>query len=315
MIIAFDSRLPREWYAPLDRHTMLPIPEDEQTNFQGKDYPWLAAEVLMTTFYQKITRELISSMPNLRLVTQFGVGYDNIDVATCRERDILVANTPHPVIEPTAELCFGLMLSLVRRVPELDRSIRNHTLTFGLMQNLGHSLSGKTLGIIGLGNIGKALARRAVASNMCVLYHNRHRLTKEQESQYQVRYVSMEELLRESDVVSLNLPMSAEVRHLIGERELRMMKSTAYLVNTARGAHVDEPMLARALKEGWIAGAALDVFEREPEICEELKSLDNCVLVPHIGTATWECRREMADAMVANILAFEENHPEKMTLV
>jgi len=260
-------------------------------------------------------------LPKLKLVTQFGVGYDNIDVAECHRRGILVTNTPQPVIEPTAELCMALIMGIARRTAELDRGIRNKEVEFGLLRNLGHSLYGKTLGIIGMGNIGRSVARRAIACGMKVIYHNRHEVSGDVLAALNggngelIQYVTQDELLRTADYVSLNLPYTPAVKHLIGEKELRMMKPEAFLINTARGAHVDEQVLIRALQERWIAGAALDVYEFEPKISEGLKALDNVLLVPHIGTGTWEGRKAMCDAMIDNILAFADGETDKMTTV
>lgn len=302
MKIAYDKMLPLGWFTRLNEHEM--------------NAPMEEAEVLLTTFYGKVTRETLAQMPNLRLITQFGVGYDNIDVAACKERGILVTNTPMPVIESTAELCMGLIYALARRISELDRGLRDGTCEpFGLMNNLSHTVYGKTLGIIGMGNIGRAVARRAAAAGMNILYHNRHRLPAEVEQLYGAQYVDQDYLIRNADFVSLNLPLTDDVRHLISERELKMMKPTAYLINTARGAHVDEAALVRALQDKTIAGAAIDVYEHEPVITEELKHLNNCIIVPHVGTATWETRQAMADAMIDNIIAYTNGNYDKMTIV
>ena len=316
--------LPSEWFSRLAEHELIP-----DTALYGESFGCentekrnaLEAEVLTTNFYKPVRRELLDKLPKLRLVTQFGVGYDNIDVAECRQRGILVTNTPQPVIEPTAELCMALIMGIARRTAELDRGIRTNDVQFGLLRNLGHSLYGKTLGIIGMGNIGRSVARRAIACGMRVIYHNRHEINGDVLAALNggngelIKYVSQEELLRTADYVSLNLPYTPEVRHLIGERELKMMKRDAFLINTARGAHVDEEALIRALREGWIAGAALDVYEHEPQISDGLKELDNVLLVPHIGTGTWEGRKAMCDAMLDNIIAFANNEIDKMTLV
>ena len=319
MKIIIDTMLPSEWFDRLAKHELVP-----DTALYGDGLGCEDAEVLTTNFYKPVRKELLDKLPKLKLVTQFGVGYDNIDVAECRKRGILVTNTPQPVIEPTAELCMALIMGIARRTAELDRKIKDERLMvngerikFGLLENLGHSLYGKTLGIIGMGNIGRSVARRAIACGMRVIYHNRHevpveRLTSEGLT---AEYVSQDELLQTADYVSLNLPYTPEVRHLIGERELKMMKKEAFLINTARGAHVDENALIEALREGWIAGAALDVYEHEPQISEELKELDNVLLVPHIGTGTWEGRKAMCDAMIDNIIAFANNELDKMTTV
>ena len=304
MKIAFTTSLPAEGFARLEQHTLY-APLEE-------------ADVLVSTFDKPVTREMIMSSPHLQLVTNFGVGFNNIDLEACRERGIRVTNTPQPVIEPTAELAFALMHDVARRTAEFDRKLRQGKAeAFGVMNNLSHSLYGKTLGIIGMGRIGQALARRAVASGMQIVYHNRRPLGDEDIRRlgYEARYMSKEELLETADFVSLNLPYTPEVKHLIGERELKMMKNSAYLINTARGAHVDEEALVEALKGGVIAGAAMDVYEHEPQIHPELLTLDNVVLSPHTGTGTWEGRIAMCENVCDNILAWERKDIDSMDIV
>ena len=304
MRIAFTTALPHEGFARLSGHVLYA--------------PLAEAEVLVSTFDQPVTREMIMSAPHLQLVANFGVGFNNIDLDACRERGIRVTNTPNPVIEPTAELAFALMHDVARRTAEFDRKLRaGKAEPFGVMNNLSHSLYGKTLGIIGMGRIGQALARRAVASGMRVVYHNRRPLGDEAMRRlgYEARYVSKEELLMEADFVSLNLPYTPEVKHIIDGKALRMMKPTAYLINTARGAHVDEQALVKALKEGEIAGAAMDVYEHEPQITPELLEMDNVVLSPHTGTGTWEGRIAMCENVCDNILAWEEGNIQRMDIV
>lgn len=304
MKIAFTTSLPAEGFSRLAAHKLYA--------------PLSEATVLVSTFDYPVTREMIANAPHLQLITNFGVGFNNIDLDACRERGIRVTNTPQPVIEPTAELAFALMHDVARRTAEFDRKLRlGTTEPFGVMNNLSHSLYGKTLGIIGMGRIGQALARRAVASGMTVIYHNRRPLGDEAMRLlgYEATYVSMEELLQISDFISLNLPYAPEVKHLIGANELRMMKSTAYLINTARGAHVHEEALVQALKTGEIAGAAMDVYEHEPQIHPELRTLDNVVLSPHTGTGTWEGRIAMCENVCDNILAWEKQELHKMNIV
>jgi glyoxylate reductase len=304
MKIAFTTPLPQEGFLPLEGHTLY-APLEE-------------AEVLVSTFDYRVTREMIESAPFLRLITNFGVGFNNIDLQACQEHNIRVTNTPQPVIEPTAELAFALMHDVARRTAEFDRKLRAGTAeAFGVMNNLSHSLYGKTLGIIGMGRIGQALARRAVASGMSIIYHNRKPLAEGTIKQlgYEAKYVTHEELLQSADFVSLNLPFTPEVKHLIGAEELQMMKPTAYLINTARGAHLDEQALVEALKNGEIAGAAMDVYEHEPQITPELLLLDNVVLSPHTGTGTWEGRIAMCENVCDNILAWEQQDINKMNIV
>ena len=302
MRIAFTTDLPGEGLTRLSAHSLY-VPLSE-------------ADILVSTFDKPVTAAMIASAPDLKLIANFGVGYNNIDLEACRARGIRVTNTPQPVIEPTAELAFALMICVARRMSEFDRALRNGTCQpMAVMNNLSHSLYGKTLGIIGLGRIGQALARRAVASGMQVIYHNRHRLPEQIEAQYNARYVDFGTLLQDSDFVSLNLPYTPEVHHLIGKQELGQMKRSAYLINTARGAHIDELALVEALKSGIIAGAAMDVYEHEPQISPELLTLPNVVLSPHTGTGTWEGRIAMCHNIEDNILAFEQNDFNKMNIV
>ena len=304
MKIAFTTILPDEGFTRLSGHELYA--------------PLTEAQVLVSTFDKPVTREMIDNAPNLQLVTNFGVGFNNIDLDACCERGIRVTNTPQPVIEPTAELAFALMHDVARRTAEFDRKLRQSTAEpFGVMNNLSHSLYGKTLGIIGMGRIGQALARRAIAAGMTIIYHNRKPLGDEAMRQlgYEAKYLTKEEVLQTADFVSLNLPYTPDVRHLIDEQELKMMKKSAYLINTARGAHVCEEALVQALKNGEIAGAAMDVYEHEPQIHPELLTLDNVVLSPHTGTGTWEGRIAMCENVCDNILAWEKGEIESMNIV
>ncbi len=301
MTIAFTTQLPKEGFKRLEGH-LLDAPKEE-------------AEVLVSTFDYKVTKQMIDAMPKLRLIANFGAGYNNIDLEACKSRGIRVTNTPQPVIEPTAELAFALMIDIARKVSEFDRKVRAGQAVFGVMNNLSHSLYGKTLGILGMGRIGQALARRAKASGMKIIYYNRHRLSDEIEQTYDATYVDFQMLLQDSDFLSLNLPYTPEVHHIIGKPELGMMKRSAYLINTARGAHVDEAALVEALKSGIIAGAAMDVYEHEPAVSPELLDLPNVVLSPHTGTGTWEGRIAMCENVCDNIIAFEQKEINKMNIV
>ena len=352
MKIIFTTQLPHEGFQLLSNTpgVQLIMPEQERLDIPSFiQSVHTDAEILVATFDYTVSKELIDSMPNLQLITNFGVGYNNIDLDACRARGIRVTNTPQPVIEPTAELAFALMIDIARRVSEFDRKIRGigpqtEPLRFGVMQNLSHSLYGKTLGIIGMGRIGLSLARRALASGMKVIYHNRkprvvsseyrvvsseyrvvstkaESLRRREEVESQVptvestQYVDFQTLLQDSDFVSLNLPYTPESHHIIGKPELGMMKRSAYLINTARGAHIDEKALVEALQSGIIAGAAMDVYEHEPQINPELLTLNNVVLSPHTGTGTWEGRIAMCENVAENILAFIHNEIDKMNIV
>ena len=342
MKIIFTTQLPHEGFQLLSNTpgVQLIMPEQERLDIPSFiQSAHTDAEILVATFDYTVSKELIDSMPNLQLITNFGVGYNNIDLDACRARGIRVTNTPQPVIEPTAELAFALMIDIARRVSEFDRKIRGigpqtEPLRFGVMQNLSHSLYGKTLGIIGMGRIGLSLARRALASGMKVIYHNRKpyrtgealqdaelqngdkRLQDGQSPTVEsTQYVDFQTLLQDSDFVSLNLPYTPESHHIIGKPELGMMKRSAYLINTARGAHIDEKALVEALQSGIIAGAAMDVYEHEPQINPELLTLNNVVLSPHTGTGTWEGRIAMCENVAENILAFIHNEIDKMNIV
>lgn len=316
MRIAFTTELPQEGFHRLTERGLT-----DRVMIHGEDSAWQEAEILVSTFDYRVPREMIESMPKLKLIANFGAGYNNIDIDACRERGIRVTNTPQPVVEPTAELAFALMIDIARRVSEFDRAVRSqlsevsHFEGFGVMRNLSHSLYGKTLGIIGMGRIGQALARRAMASGMKILYFNWHKLPVEIEHKYEATYVDFQTLLQDSDFVSLNLPYTPDVHHIIGKPELGMMKRSAYLINTARGAHVDEAALVEALQSGIIAGAAMDVYEHEPSVSTALLSLPNVVLSPHTGTGTWEGRIAMCENVTDNILAFMQNDLQAMDIV
>lgn len=307
MKIAFTTELPREGFRRLGGHTLYA--------------PFEEADILVSTFDAKVSGELIAAMPNLKLIANFGAGYNNIDLEACKTRGIRVTNTPQPVIEPTAELAFALMIDIARRVSEFDRTVRAGQAVFGVMNNLSHSLYGKTLGILGMGRIGQALARRAKASGMQIIYHNRHKINDDAlkalngGNDEMVKYVDFQTLLQDSDYLSLNLPYTPEVHHIIGKPELGMMKRSAYLINTARGAHVDEAALIEALKSGIIAGAALDVYEHEPAVSSELLNLPNVVLSPHTGTGTWEGRIAMCENVTDNIISFIDGRLNDMDIV
>lgn len=271
-------------------------------------------DVLCTMFDFPVNKELMDRATNLKLVANYAVGYDNIDIPYAIEKGITVANTPDQVTAPTANLALALLLDTARRVTECDRCLRQEgrNMKVGVLENLGVAVTGQTLGIVGMGRIGQALAKRAKACGMEVLYYKRRQLDNEAETRIGAEYVSFEELLERSDFVSINAPYTKETYHLIGEKELQKMKSTAILINTARGPLVDEHALIKALKEGIIRGAGLDVFEFGDFPSPELLELDNVVLTPHIGTQTLQTRIEMAKAVSDNVIGFlEEDRPVK----
>jgi glyoxylate reductase len=252
----------------------------------------------------KVNEDLLSHASNLKVISNYGVGYDNIDVAAATRRGIVVTNTPDVVTEATAELAFGLMLAVTRRIAEADRILRlKKPYRWGPMAMLGMELTGKTLGIVGFGRIGQAVARRAKAFGMKVKYFQRKPRSGSSDQKDECYFTPLEELLRESDVVSIHVPLTEETFHLIGEKELALMKKGAFLINTSRGPVLDEEALVKALESGHLGGAGLDVFEKEPRIHPRLMELENTVLTPHIGTSTIETRTEMAHLAAQNLLA------------
>jgi len=261
-------------------------------------------EGLLCTINDRIDAAVLDQCASLKVIANFGVGFNNIDVVAATAHKIPVANTPGVLTDATADLAFGLLLAMARRMGEGERLVRSGQWTgWEPMQLLGADVSGATLGIIGFGRIGRAVAERARAFSMRVLYWNRTRLTEDQESQTGAYFVEFEELLGEADFVSLHVPYGRETHHLIGEAQLRLMKPEAFLINTSRGAVIDEPALVRALQSGRIAGAGLDVYEHEPKLSPGLDQLENVVLAPHLGSATIGTRTKMGMIAVDNLLA------------
>lgn len=248
---------------------------------------------------------LLNEFPKLKIIARYGVGYDNVDVEACTRRGIYVTHTPGVLSHSVAELTIGLMLCLSRKIIQADKYVRTEWAKLEKLPNLlkGMDLHGKILGIIGLGRIGYQVAVRAKAFGMEIMYYDVER-KRDAEENLGAHYASLETLLRKADFISLHVPLTSETRGLIGERELKLMKPTAYLINTSRGPVVDEEALYRALKEGWIAGAGLDVFSREPlPLNSPLTSLENVILTPHVGTYTAETRRAMALMCIENVRA------------
>ncbi|MDD2503629.1 MAG: NAD(P)-dependent oxidoreductase [Clostridia bacterium] len=258
-----------------------------------------------------VDEELMDAAPKLKIISVYGSGYDNVDVKAATERGILVTNIPDAVTDSTAELTIGLMLNVMRRISEFDRKLRQKdSFSWGRANIFGHVLHDKELGIVGMGRIGRAVAKRASAFGMRISYYNRKRLDPVIEMELGVAYKRFDDLLKAADVISIHTPLNKETRHLIGERELSMMKSSAYLINTSRGAVIDEKALVRHLMEGKLAGAGLDVYEEEPIILPELLKLDNVVLTPHIGTDTFETHLQMTRESAQNIIDFfNGRHP------
>lgn len=306
MKILVTYNLPRQPFENLPSDWEFTFPTNEEMSREEiikilPDY-----DVLLTIFHSHsaVDKAIIDAGSKLRLISNYGVGYNNIDTVYARQKGISVTNTPQSVNNPTAELAMALMLCAARRVAECNMRLRHEKESmWGTMKNLGVCLEGKTLGIIGMGNIGKNVARKAEAFGMHIIYYNRNTEVPG------YHRTDLDTLLRKSDFISLHTPLTTESRHLIGQRELSLMKPEAILINTARGAVVDETALAEALSKRRIAGAALDVFEDEPHITEILYSLDNVILTPHIGTGTIDTRIAMAREALDNIYNFFTGKP------
>lgn len=305
ILVAFDTV--REGFEAITAHHEVIFPPKGRDFTQEEIAERLpGCDVLCSVFDIPVGPDLIDKGESLKLIANYAVGYNNIDTAYAASKGIVVTNTPRSVIEPTADLAMALLLSCTRRVAEWDRLFRRDraSIEHGRLCRLGGNLYGKTLGILGFGNIGAAMARRCQALGMNVLYNKRTRLSSEEEQRLNVVYGSKEEIIRQADVLSLHTPLTPETHHLIGEAELAMMKPSAILINTARGAVVDEQALVKALQEKRIAAAGLDVFENKDIPMPELFDMDNVTLTPHIGTQTYDSRVEMVHELCNNVLGF-----------
>ncbi len=270
-----------------------------------------SADVLVPTVTDQIDAPLLAQAgERLKLVANFGAGVDHIDVATARQRGIHVSNTPGVVTEDTADMAMALILAVGRRIPEgLSLMQTGDWDGWSPTAHLGARLSGRRLGILGMGRIGQAVARRAAAFGMPVEYHNRHRLRPEVESDLKVTFQeSLDRMVGRSDIISINCPHTPSTFHLMNARRLKLMKPDAVIVNTSRGEVIDENALTRMLRAGEIAGAGLDVFEHGHEINPRLRELPNVVLLPHMGSATVEGRLEMGERVIINIKTFDDGH-------
>ena len=268
-------------------------------------------DVLVPTLTDSIDADLIAAAgPELKLIANFGNGIDHIDLSAARARGIIVTNTPGVFTEDTADMTMALILSVPRRLAEGNKMVRDGTWRgWGPMHMLGHRVGGKILGIIGMGRIGQAVARRARAFGLSIHYHNRHRLPPALELELGATWHgSVDTLLRVADIVSIHCPHTAETHDLVNADRIAAMKPTAYLINTARGEICDEGALIAALEAGRIAGVGLDVFSHEPAVDPRLLALDNVVLLPHIGSATYEGREESGARVIANIRAWADGH-------
>ena len=269
------------------------------------------ADVLVSTLTDEIDQRMLAQAGDrLKLIANYGAGFDHIDVATARQRGVLVTNTPGVLTDDTADMTMALILAVPRRLKEGAAKMQSGEWDgWSPLGMIGHRVTGKRLGIVGMGRIGQAVARRAKAVGMQIHYHNRKRLHADIEDGLEATYwESLDQMLARTDVISINCPHTPATYHLLSARRLKLLKPTAYVVNTARGEIVDENALIRMLKAGEIAGAALDVFENEAAVSPELRDLPNVMLLPHMGSATVEGRVEMGEKVLINIKTFADGH-------
>ena len=255
--------------------------------------------------YDKINKEILQSAKKLKVISTFSVGYDHIDLDFAKENKIRVGYTPEVLTDATADMAFGLLLDSLRRISEGDRIIRKGKWKqiYGAYDYVGFDLQGKTLGIMGLGRIGKTLAKRAKAFDMKIIYHNRNRISRNEERKLGVKYVVFDKLITQSDIISIHVPHTKETNQIFNMKILKKMKKTAFLINTSRGKVVNEKDLVTALKQKIIAGAGIDVFETEPiEKNHPFMKLENLVMSPHVGSSTKETRIQMAELTVKNLI-------------
>jgi len=268
------------------------------------------ADGLISMLSDGLDREVLAFAPRLKIVANYAVGYNNIDLDAAHQRGIVVTNTPGVLTETTADLCWALLMAVARRVPEGNALIHSGEWQgWRPTELLGYDIYGKTLGLIGMGRIGQAVARRALGFSMPILYHQRHRLPVEAEASLKASYMPLKALLQSADFVSLHLPLNEDSYHLISAEALCLMKKTAFLINTARGPVIDEAALEAALRSGEIAGAGLDVYEHEPAVRSGLLEMPQVVALPHIGSASYETRVNMGRMVLKNLRCFFEGKP------
>ena len=269
------------------------------------------ADVVVPTVTDTLDADVLAAAgPRLKLLANFGTGVDHIDLAAARAKGVVVTNTPGVLTDDTADMVMALILSVSRRIGEGEKLLRAGEWTgWSPTGMLGHRVTGKRLGIVGMGRIGQAVAARARAFGCAIHYHNRERLPAAVEGAVEATYwPTLAAMLERVDIVSINCPLTPATHHLIDDAALRRMQRHVYLINVARGGVVDEAALVACLKRGGIAGAGLDVFEREPEVASALLDLPNVVLVPHLGSATFEGRRDMGEKVIANIRSWADGH-------
>lgn len=269
------------------------------------------ADVLVPTVTDRIDARILSQTgPNLRLIANYGAGVDHIDLASSRQRGITITNTPDVLTEDTADMTMALLLAVPRRLTEAERKLRSGDWPgWSPTWMLGHRIYGKRLGIIGMGRIGQAVARRAKGFGLSIHYHNRRQVPESVETALEATYWErLDQMLARMDFVSVNCPHTPATYHLLSARRLKLLRENAVIINTARGEIIDENALTRMLANGDIAGAGLDVFEHEPAVNPKLLALDNVVLLPHMGSATYEGRMDMGEKVLINIKTFVDGH-------
>ncbi|MFT8414428.1 MAG: 2-hydroxyacid dehydrogenase family protein [Oenococcus oeni] len=261
-------------------------------------------DFLITSLSTDVDEDVINAAPKLKLIANFGAGFNNIDINGARAKEISVTNTPFVSTTSVAEVTAGLIISLSHRLVEGDNLMHDQGFNgWSPLFFLGHELSKKTLGIVGMGQIGKALAKRMQAFDMKIVYTQRHHLKEDEEKELHAVFLEKDELIKQSDVISLHLPLTKNTHHLLGAKEFATMKKTSFLINAARGPLIDENALLQSLKEKQLAGAALDVYEHEPKVDDQFKQMKNVILTPHIGNATIEARNAMAEVVAKNVVS------------
>ncbi|OGW67215.1 MAG: D-glycerate dehydrogenase [Nitrospirae bacterium RIFCSPLOWO2_02_FULL_62_14] len=302
--------LPTPVMTVIHEHFDLTVPPLDRSPTQAEIQAGIReSQAVICTLNERFDGDMLAAAPSLRVIANYAVGYNNIDVDAAKARGVIVTNTPDVLTNATADITWALILAVARRVVEGDQLVRQNQWTgWSPTQMLGVDLSGKTLGIIGMGRIGLAVARRAAGFEMTVLYWTRSGRPLQPANPAWQR-VSFEELLRRSDFLSPHIPLTPDTHHLLNDAALRLMKPTAFLINAARGPVVDEAALVQALQEHRLAGAGLDVYEKEPELHPGLRELSQVVLLPHLGSATIETRIRMGMMCVENVLAVLEGKP------
>ncbi len=301
--ILVTRQIPEAGLRLLRKHFLVEMNKEDRDFSQAELLRRLkGASGVVAMLGNKFDARVISRLDGVKVISNFAVGYNNVDVAAATKKGIAVTNTPGVLTDATADMVFGLLLAAARRIAEGDRLVRAGKFKgWTPMLMLGHDVSGKTIGIVGAGRIGTAVARRSSGFGMRILYFS-HKRNKKIES-LGGRAVSLKTLLKESDFISVNVPLSAETEGMIGRKEIGLMKQTGILINTSRGEVVDEPALITALRNRKIAGAGLDVYVKEPDVRREFLKLDNVVLAPHLGSATFETRSRMSELAALNAIA------------